>query len=264
MTMRSISINGWPVELRGMQLAGISPWLSGPSLTRAVTAMPGYSGGLPSPFATVAARVVTIESIHQPATMAERMAMLDRYADDLSGLLEIETIDAPGRVLRGTYQAQGVEVSAPRFVELSARVTAEILCVDGAKYDTHPSAVALSTTPRPIPLGTLSSTGIVRLRGGISGTRIVTYRGVNGNVLGQIGVNMTVSASEFVDVDLTLRRIRLVSAVGIASDAYAAKRPADRWFALHRSDGNAASLAWPTLELDGGTGVFYYARAWGN
>jgi hypothetical protein len=262
--MRSLAINGWPIETLGLRLVNISPWLAGAQLTRAVVAMPGYSGGVPSPFATVTSRILTLESIVQPTSMAHRLQLLDQYADALDGLLEIESVDAPDRVLYGTYQANGVEVSVPRFVEVQAALRTEILCADGAKYDREPSAIALSTTPTPIPLGTAASVGLFRFRGAAAGVRRVLYRGINGNVLGAIGVNMTIGSSECVDVDGVQRGISLCDASGVFTNAYPFKLPSDRWFALHRTDGHPAADAWPTLELDGGTGVFYYRRAWSN
>lgn len=264
--METVQVDGVDIARYGLKLTSIEPWLSGPELSRAVTALPGYTGAIPSPFATVPARVLTFDALHRPATYSARLSLLDLLADAFgNGKKELTTSDAPDRVLYGTYQGTTVLVDSPRFVNLDATVRVSFLCADGAKYDREPRSIALGTTPVRVPLGTLGCGGIVRVRGAISGTRVVRYRGVHGNVLGEIGVDMTVSSTEFVDLDLTQRRLLRTSDVGLVTNAYQNKITGSRWFALHPDDSGLRALnAWGTLELDAGDGVFYYKRAWAN
>jgi hypothetical protein len=72
------------------------------------------------------------------------------------------------------------------------------------------------------------------------------------------------ASSEYLDMDLTARAVRKYDASGGSVTAYAQKIAGTSWFAIHRSAASPATDAWPTIELDGGSGVFYYVRAWAN
>ncbi len=263
--MDTIWIDRTEIATLGMRLTRIDPWLDGPALTRAATPFPNRSGHVVSRTATAAPRIFRFESLVRPATMAARRALLDDLADFFGrGEHEIETVDSLGRVLYGTYQEQPVGIAAPRFVNTDAAVTVDLYCADGTKYDREPRSVALSTTPAPVPLGTMASGGVIRLRGPSSDQRIVTYRGLHGNPLGRLAVGLSIGANEFVDLDLYSRTITKTDVNGLTIDIYDTKLPDTWWFWVHPEDGDRFTGQWGTLEVDDGTGVFYYRRAWKN
>ena len=265
--MPTLLVNGTDLADLGFTLSDVQPWLSGPKLTRVLTALPGFTGAIPSAGATAESRLITARSLIRPASVAERLALLDKVADlAMHGMNELVFPDAPDRVMRGLYLSSDVEVYAPRLVSTEGEVTVGWVCPDAAKYARQPRGIVLGTTPKPIPLGTLPSGGIWRIMGPLSGAISLQYRGQNGVLLGELTVTGTLTTSEHLDVDLDERTITKWSNVGVGTSAYSWKSAASYWFRLDAGDGTRGLSEWATLQqsVAAGGGLFLYRRAYAH
>ncbi|GAB1340878.1 hypothetical protein [Gemmatimonas sp.] len=265
--MPTLLVNGTDIADLGFVLTDIQPWLSGPKLVRALTALPGFTGAIPAESATVESRLITATSLIEPPTFAARLSLLDGLADlAMHGMNELVFPDAPDRIMRGLYLSSDVEVYAPRLVSTDGRVTVGWVCPDAAKYDRQPKGIVLGTTPKAIPLGTLPSGGIWRIMGPLSGAITLQYRAANGVLLGELTVTGTLTTGEHLDVDLTERRITKWSNVGVATSAYSWKASTSYWFRLDAGDGTRGLDQWGTLQqsVAAGGGLFLYRRAWAH
>lgn len=265
--MASILINGTDIADVGFTLTNVQPWLSGPKLVRAIAALPGFTGGIPSPSALTESRLITATSLARATSYAQRLGYLDAMADlAMHGVNELAFPDQPDRIMRALYVSSDVEVYAPRLVSTDGLVTVGWICPDAAKYERKPRGLVIGTTPVSIPLGTLPSGGLWRIMGPLAGAISLQYRAQNGVLLGELTVTGTLTTNEHLDVDLEERSITKWSSVGVASNAYSWKASTSLWFRLDSGDGTRALNTWPTLQqsIAAGGGLFFYRRAYAH
>lgn len=265
--MGTFIVNGTDLSDFGLILEDVQPWLSGLKLTRALTAMPGFTGSIPSDAATVESRLVTLSTYANTLSFAARTALQDALADLFSnGMNEITSPDQPSRVMRGFYLGTETDIAAPRLLSTDGRFRVSWLCPDPTKYDREPRGLTLGTTPVLVPAGTLPMGGVWRVMGPLSGAITMTYRALTGIPLGAFTVSGTLTSGEYLDVDLDRREITKYSSVGVASDAYAWKSSTAYWFRLDAGDSVRVGDQWASLEqsIAAGGGLFSYRRAWAN
>jgi hypothetical protein len=265
--MPSIYLDDTAIEDMGMILYEGAPYLGGFTRTREHTPWPGRAGTVAASQATTGPRLIRMVVDVPCSTPAQRTALLDLYGDLLTGTKEVRYADAPDRVMRGQCRVFEADIPvAPRWVNLEPRVVVEIECPIAHRWDAQPQSRVLSSTPTPIPVGTLAHGGLVTVMGASAGalstTTTLRYRGISGVVLGELTLTPALLAGEYALIDLNLATITKVSTAGVRSDAYAWKTGGGTWFKLYPRDGTRALGAWPTLELTAGSGLYVFRRNW--
>lgn len=266
-----MQIDGVPLAALGAAATELSGWLDGPEVERAVTPVPGLLGVLPSPLTVSRPRVAQLVVWLDATALTDRSVALARWQRAAAGLRRLRFDDTPGRVLRATFGAPQVESIAPRhaFVESARRLrlSVAITATDGASYDATPRVLVLGTTPTPIPLGTLPSTGVVVWRGtwSVGAARTLRYAGASGITYGELTLTPPtgsggLGANDVLELDLARRYVTKVTAAGVRTNAYD-WLTAGRWFALDDRDG-LPDVAWPTLLVTDGTATLLYRRAY--
>lgn len=260
-----MAINGRALASLGVSVRELSGWRDGPDTRRQFRGLPGVAGGVLAPHALGAARELRMV-LNVPDT-----ATLDVLDDLTHGLVRLVFDDAPGRVLRAVRTQRTVTSIAPSLTLLSPKLLASYVftAADGASYDLEPRVLAVGTTPVPVSLGTLPSSGVVDVPGGWSGTRTLTYRGSNGLSYAAFAITVpvaeTFAASEFLEIDLARRTIVRVAGGGTRTNAYTWKSGGP-WFTPDPTDGHRAGAGLvgvsPTLAMSAGTAVLRYRRAW--
>lgn len=269
--MSIFAINGRPLSALGMTARGLEGWLDGHTITREVTALPGVLGVVPNQFSVSSSRQIRVTCNLPVASLADRAAALATVQDAISSLVTLRFSDTPGRVVRALAGPLVVASIAPGASmtqnAASLVVVLTFTAYDTASYDDEPRVVSLTATPGAIPLGTLPSPGVLQWSGAWSTgiARTLTYRSMNGIPYGSLTLTApagnSLSASEFLELDLARQYITKVGATGTRTNAYRWKT-AGRWFVPDPADALRSAAAWPTLDVSAGAGLFLYRRAW--
>lgn len=267
----ALTVNGRTLASLGVTARELSGWLDGPEMSRGATALPNVLGVLPAAITTSAARQVRLTLNVPAATLTGRAAILATLSDAFAGLLSLRFDDTPTRIVRAVAGAFTVASIAPSLsmTEMARNmiVSVPLLAFDGSSYDDEPRSVVLSTSPAEIALGTLPAPGIVQWSGAWSAgvARSLTYRSVNGIAYGVLTltppVGASLTASEFLEVDLGRRYVTKVTSAGVRTNAYSWVS-GGAWFVPEASDGNRQAAQWPTLDVSAGAGLFLYRRSW--
>lgn len=267
----AVTINGRSLASLGVTARELSGWLDGVDTSRNSTPLPNVLGVVPAAASTSSARQIRLVLNVPAASLTARATILATLSDAFAGLLSIRFDDTPTRIVRAVAGAFTVASIAPNIgMSESGRnmtVVVPLLAFDGASYDEEPRVLVLSTTPTEIALGTLPSPGIVQWSGAWStgAARSLTYRSVNGIAYGlqtftpPAGASLT--ASEFLEIDLGRRYVTKVTSAGVRTNAYS-WLSAGSWFVPEAADGNRVASRWPTFEISAGAGVFFYRRTW--
>jgi len=266
-----MSINGRTLAALGMSARSLEGWLDGHTITRDATALPGVLGVVPHQLSVSASRQIRVTCNLPVTSLLDRAAKLADVQDAIASLCTLRFADTPGRVVRALAGPLVVASIAPN-ISMTPTAASLVLVLtftayDTASYDEEPRVVSLTTTPGALPLGTLPSTGIVQLSGAWStgDPRTLTYRSLNGIAYGALTLTpptgQSLSASEFLEIDLSRQYCTKVGNTGVRTNAYAWKS-GGAWFVPDPSDGSRAASAWPTLAVSAGVGLFLYRRAW--
>lgn len=255
-------INGRDLDLDGFTLIALSGWSSPPSWQRAITALPDVHGVIPATRTTVDVRQMRMAIRIMCATLGERQTKLQALQDRLSGLLTLRFDDWPTRIVRAVAGAITVTSVDPggAFAIPSIEVAVPLIAYDGASYDAEPNVIALTTTPAAIPVGTLPTTGVVRLDGSWStgASRTLTVRHANGQSVATLTLTaptgQSLAATDVLEIDLARRYITKVTGAGARTNAYSWKA-SGAWFAIDPAWAHRSASRTPTLELSTGTGT---------
>jgi hypothetical protein len=258
-------INGRDLDLDGFLLVGLSGWASPPAWQRTVTALPDVHGVVPATRTTVDVRQMRMVVRIMCSTLSERQTKLQTLQDRISGLLTLRFDDWPGRVVRALAGAISVASVDPggAFAIPAIEVTIPLVAYDGASYDAEPRVLALTTTPAAVSVGTLPSTGVLRLDGSWSAgaSRTVTVRHANGQSTATLTftapTGQSLAAADVLEIDLSRRYVTKVTGAGVRTNAYSWKASGN-WFGVDPAWGDRATSRFPTLELSTGTGTFLY------
>jgi hypothetical protein len=265
--MPTIYLNDQSLEDLGLTVEDGGPDIRGLTIERERVDWPNRAGGLASPRATVSARILRFVAIAQPTSAAARTALLDAYADALTGRIEVRFDDAPARVLHGRCRVYDAEVvGAPRWVNLDPRITVEIVCDHAAKWDREAQALVITSTPVEIPCGTLAHEGELLYCGALAGEVRIRYRGITGTLLDELVLTIptgALAANESLFVLLSDRALVKSSTTGILTDVYNWKT-GGAWFTIDPRDGDRAADAWPSLETTAGTALYRWRRNYQN
>lgn len=266
-----MKINGQTEANLGIKLVSLSGWMEGPAMNRSLTALPQTIGAVPAGFATVSPRQIECTFRIDAAALSDREAKLATLQDAVTGLVLLSFDDHPTRLVRAvctSYVAAGVTERAILIVP-SFTVTLRFVAWDPASYDEEPSVISFGSTPKPIPMGTLPSPGVVFITGALSSgsSRTLTYRSFNGIAYGTLTLTPpsspaeSLGANDWLEVNLMRRTIVKCTSAGARSSVYHWKS-GDAWFTPEPADSNRTSNLSPTLAIDSGAASYVYRRAW--
>jgi hypothetical protein len=200
-----IRLKGFTLDELGLILEEGGPDVGGLALERETIAWAGRAGVVPAAYATVAPRRLRFVLSAEPATVAERLALIDWLKDLLmTGPIDVEYDDAPARVVTGTARVFDASVLSPSFVNLEPRITVEIDCYTANKWDREALAAVIGPTPVPIPCGTLAHGGQVRFTGPHSGLLRLTARGLTGEIVGDLQLTIPATGTTLAEHDTLL------------------------------------------------------------
>lgn len=262
MSLTTIAVNGVPVEDYGVEPIRYERWLAPPARRYSAVSLVGRVGAAPSTRGSSyepRALVLGVRPTTATATslMAGRDALGAWYAA-CQGLLEIESIDRPGRVCYGLFE--GAEDSPFGLTLVSPQVDAvgRITCYDPLWYDRQPTVVGVAEDTRlTVPVGTAPG----RYRFAIVGAATaptVTLRTRAGAVIETMRFDQdsfALASTDVLTVDwLASSPVQKVSS-GVASDVFDALNPDDSFLEIDPDDG-------PTLEVDDGSLILTAWRGW--
>lgn len=265
-----ITLRGIPVDELGLTLVdggGGGPDLSGLTLEREAQPWVGRAGQIPSPYATVPARVVRFVVDAEPTTFVDRLALIDWLKDLLMvGPIAIVWADAPMRMTQGLARVFDAAVPSPSWVNIDPRITVEIVCHNAAKYDVEAQSRVIGTTPVMIPCGTLPHGGQVLVKGALSGALSLTYRGLTGEIIGALGLTIPASGNTLTTNDTliidhderALVKLRASDNTLVAVDDW---RTSGDFFEMRSAHGHRPLDVWGTLEASA-TGLYRWRRAY--
>ncbi|MBY0490631.1 MAG: hypothetical protein K2R93_12385 [Gemmatimonadaceae bacterium] len=266
-----MKINGQTDTNLGLKLVSLSGWMEGPMMNRSLTALPQVLGSVPAGFATASPRQIECTFRIDAAGLSEREAKMATVQDALAGLLLLSFDDHPTRLIRAvatSIVATGITERAILIVP-SFTVTIRFVAWDPASYDEEPSVISFGSAPKPIPMGTLPSPGVVFITGALSAgsSRTLTYRSFNGIAYGSLTLTPpsspaeSLGANDWLEVNLLRRTIIKCTSGGTRASVYHWKT-AGAWFTLEPADSFRTSSIYPTLAIDSGAASYVYRRAW--
>lgn len=267
----SVTINGKTLASLGVTPRELTGWLDGPALLHATTAIPNVVGVYAATATTTAARELRLTVVASLSALTDRAAKLATLKDAVAGLVTLRFDDTPGRIVRAIAGPMTSASIAPQLAMTATAssliVTIPFIALDGASYDDEARVYALSTTPTQIELGTLPAPGILQWSGAwTAGTaRTLTYRALNGIAYGSLTftppTGASLSASEYLEIDLGRQYVTKVDSTGGRTNAYSWKS-AGTWFVPDSIDADRTAPRWPTLDISAGAAIWLTRRAW--
>lgn len=250
-------INDARVEDLGLEVEDLSGYNDGTAPSFGTLSFPGMVGGYATGPGTTDARVVRLAAYLTPASLAEQEAALDTVADALQGVLELRFGDAPDKVLLGIAGKPAWQPLGVGMVDGEGIVTVDITCADPTKRSRYPTSVSFGSVRKPLPVGTLSSVGLLQVMGPATNP-VVTIRGANGEVSSQLGFTATLTNAEYLEVDLGRKTVAKVTS-GTRAGALASWDGSTDFFALDPGDADRAAGSYATAECSGGgTAILHY------
>jgi hypothetical protein len=230
--------------------------------------VPGTAGVLFAPPVQEKGRKLTLTGGLWTAanTTAAREAAEDALKGALrAGLLRLVRTSASSlsRLIEGyAVSIQTKPVEHP-LNGLGSAVTIAMLCRDVYWRDIEPllRALPVAGARYALPLGEAPSTPIIRLMAGTN--PVLTYRDAGGAVVWSMTFTATLSATDYLDIDMRYRTItRVNSGTTVATSGLSLLTAGDFPRAFDPQDGDYLSAAWPTLEVSSGSAEALWWRQW--
>ncbi len=242
-----------------------------PSLPKSSTVTLAQAGGVHGSVVTVDPRRITVGLDVRPSSLANRQAVMDSLKRRLlRGLLEIETDDLPGRVLRATCDSVTVEFYTGAYANPVIYVGLSFVAPDPSRMDREPLVYGLSTARTACPLGTDTVAPRVWLYGASPSVvnPVIVQRDHTGAEVLRLTLTGTLATNDALVIDCAAQTLdRFVA--GVLQTGTAAGLgwlTSGRFPLLDPSDANADAAVWPTLELTSTsgtpTGLVAYHRRW--
>jgi hypothetical protein len=219
---------------------------------------------------TLQGRRITASLRVRAATIADRETYADALLIALSGLLELSTDAATGRVWYGVLAGTPTMEAPGVFAIPVLDITFVFDLANPTRYALDPYTRALSTARVACPVGTLASQPRVWLYG--NATPIVNphviVRSHTGEIVCDLALTVSLGSNTALDIGRTPERIESYAAGVLQTGALAglALYTSGRFPVLSPDDANPAASAWPTVELssDSGTptGLLLAREAW--
>lgn len=261
MSIATVTLNGTPVENYGLQLSDLTGWLDVAPRDFAPVTAPVRPGQIPlSTGSSMQPRSLGLKFYVQPSSLKDRRDKLSALFAQLSGQLEISTIEDPTKVCYGYLT--GAQTSSPFRPLLSPEVYSDVAltCFDPLWYDREPQMYGSpsSGTRVVLPIG---SAPIRRLRyiisgaGGVATNPVVILRSANGAERQRMTLTVGIGTNDYVVIDCDAYTITKFTA-GVPSAALSALASTESFFVI---DDAGASM---TLETSLGTLDVHYWRAY--
>ena len=133
-----MKINGRPLTDLVYQILVLDGHLA-PSVPRASAVTVAQAGGVSGSVVTVDPRQITVGLDVRPTSLPDRQAVMDSLKRRLTrGLLEIETDDLPGRVVRATAEPPTVSFYTGAYAQAPVYVQLAFVAPDPARVDVQP------------------------------------------------------------------------------------------------------------------------------
>jgi hypothetical protein len=242
-----------------------------PFLPKSSTVTLAQAGAVHGSVVTVDPRRITVGLDVRPSSMANRQAVMDSLKRRLSrGLLEIETDDLPGRVVRATCDSVTVEFYTGAYANPVIYVQLTFVAPDPARTDREPLVYGLSTARTACPVGTDTVAPRVWLYGASPSVvnPVVIVRDHTGTETMRLTLTGTLATNDALVIDGGAQTIERYVA-GVLQTGTAAGLgwlTSGRFPLLDPSDANADASAWSTIELSATTGtptgLVAYHRRW--
>jgi phage-related protein len=249
----TVSINGVDIKSVGFKLREPRGVWDLPSYAKDTTTIPGKPGQVAPESSTVkiSSRMVDLVGTLVGSTRADFLSKLDQMKALITKTpLVVVLAEQPTRQYVARPLGAGMTPTGPVLLQRQQEFTITMVCDDPYARDTTDQVVAFGAAT-PIPLGTAPSGGVITITGGTNPT--ITYRDSAGNVVQTMGFTGTGSPL-VIDLDQFLASVGGVNAID--------KLTSGSFIELSPLDGDYATSAWPTLEVDSGTGSITYRRAY--
>jgi hypothetical protein len=263
--LATFSINGVPIENYGLYPTpdGSKGWLDIPVRTFKTSPLVMRDGLRPlSPASMSGARAIGLSLRLVASSFQNRRDTLNSLFRALNGKLEIVSVEDPTKV------CYGLLVSAPTvfpyaagagLATLASRSDVALLCYDPLWYDItpQPTAIGAVNTPVALTMGNASARMrrlLIRISGVVTSPVTLTLKNAAGDALSTMTIAVALTSAEYLDIDCDAFTITKYSG-GVATDQLAALTTTQDFFAIDPYD-------LPTLQLDKGTAMAYYYRAY--
>lgn len=202
MTLTTVAVNGRTIEERGLSPLDLDQWFAPPEVKYSESPLLGRWGTYPSSRgAEYSPRVLTlVAGAKMTDTLVEARAKMDDWFADLQGELEIEVVDAPGKVCYGVFERGSSSVDGIKLLSPLMKVVGQIVCRNPLWYDRSPTTVSAAAGTRvALPMG--SAPGRVRLILIGSTDPVITARRHTGEIIGTMEFTVTLGATELLVID---------------------------------------------------------------
>jgi hypothetical protein len=174
----------------------------------------------------------------------------------LQGLLEIETVDAPGKVCYGLFEGAADDTFGIKLLSGQVESIGQIVCRDPLWYDRSPIVTSGGAGVRvPVPFGTATGRNRFMLLP-TSTAPVVTVRSRTGEVVGQMRFDQdsfALTSADVLQVDYDQPMPIQKLTAGVGTDAFDALNP---------NDGEIVLMEGDTMEVDEGGLVLTSWRGW--
>jgi hypothetical protein len=265
-----VKINGRPVTDLVYQILVLEGHLA-PSIPRASAVTVAQAGGVFGSVVTVDPRRITVGLDVRPTSLPDRQAVMDALKRRLTrDLLEIETDDLPGRIVRATAEPPTVEFYTGAYANPALYLGLSFVAPDPARIDVQPLVYGLSSARTACPIGTDTVAPRLWLYGGAPSVvnPVVVVRDHTGAEVMRLTLTVTLAAGDALAIDAAAQTIdRFVNGVRQTGTAAGlGTLTSGRFPVLDPSDAYADASAWGTIELlatsGTPTGLLAYHRRW--
>lgn len=249
MALTTVAVNGVTIEEMGLSALNLDEWLAPAKLRYGSVEPVGRIGTVATVRGSSWEPRELLLSVGTPdgETPAQARARIAAWYKALQGLLEIEVIDAPGRVCYGLFEGAKAAPFGTKLAVSTVEVVGRIVCRNPLWYDRNPDLVSAAAGVRvPVPVG--SAPGIVKAAIiGAATDPTLTIRRRTGEVLLQLPFTVTLGATEMLEIDERATWPVTKWTAGVASDALATlATTATPVLPIDPTDGT-------TMEVDSGT-----------
>ncbi len=260
----------WAVYLNEVNLSTIGAYVmrlvgytSAPTRSYPTLALPGRQGVVLTADPEMSARTLQVQLAI--ATPSNTIAARASAEDDLKALaynalvkvVVDDDVSAP-RQIDGVCQTCEITTRQHPVDAVVSDVTLSILCPDPTWYDVTGQLIAFGTTPSPIPTGTATSGGIIRVAalGAVNVVDpVVSYLNAAGVTVKSLAFTGTLTAgTDYLEIDLD-RQTVIEVASGVASNAISWLSTVSEFFAIDPMDGDVLHGSYAQLKVTATSGT---------
>lgn len=277
--MNTTFLNNVSMESLGLIPTSSMPAIAGFTRDRDQHALIGRTGSIPSQVASVKPRTIRFEhTASRSMSLPERVALLDRLADLLSGSIEVTSTDGTNRRIYGQCSVYDVSVNSPAWLNITPQIVVEIICYNASYHDIEPTQLVLGYGQNlnfgnnlnliglvAVPTGTVPHQGKFLLTGATTTPVLITYRSANGVTLGTLTFTPSLASGERLEIDLQSEQFVKYNTSNVPSlvQSWDTTPVATAFRAVYPRDAQRDNNLWPTLESNYDI-VYQYRRNWEN